>query len=55
MRLSEMRWAMGYAPLNFPHFQKPKMGERTGISLPQIPSFGIWGRQEGVLNEFRTS
>jgi len=30
-------------------FQKAKMGEKTRRPLPQIPFFGIWGRQEGVL------
>jgi len=32
-----------------PSFQKTKMGENWD-PLPQIPFFGIWGRQEGVLH-----
>jgi len=29
-------------------FLKTKIGERNRLPLPQIPFFGIWGRQEGV-------
>ena len=39
-------------PTVSPCFQKAKMGEIIGIPLPQIPFFGILGRQEGVLHWF---
>jgi hypothetical protein len=33
-----------------PPFSNSENGEKIGIPLHQIPFFGIWGRQEGVIH-----
>jgi len=42
-------------PLCISQFSKNENGGENRMSLPQIPFFGIWGRQEVVLHWSRTS